>query len=326
MKPRRLPEVRALIAQPEFQDWWSALQQARKDATTAQQHYDELLSQTTLMEFRAELTQKNAIDTLYRAGECEDAAANMLHESTDLENRSYRAISDFEEQRYRVSELWYRLGAAEKNRDEKQDLAGKEKSRKAELDLRTAETLLRKASEDYERETAAKSKLWDEVERIWAKSAEVSLLMAEQRVRGKKIRREAEGLFTLAEERKARAKALRAEADAASAACEAAQGLVEALLRQARDQFGCSAGADFLYFRHKDNAKLAFCVSLIEDHDNYNVELRPLMLYAVDRARGASFLEPARLEPTSVEEGDRRFEEYFLRGRKGEARSAGGTL
>ncbi len=323
MKPRRLPEVRALIAQPEFQDWWRSLQSGRKDAESALARYDELLSQTTLMEFRAELTQKNAIDTLYKAGECEDAAANMLFESTDLENRSFRVIADFEEQRYRVSELWYRLGAAEKNLDERKELAAKEKSRKADAELRTSEALLRKASEDYERETAVKTRLWEEVERIWAKAAEVSLLMAEQRVRGKKIRREAEGMFSLAEERKARAKALRTEAEGASAACEAAQSRVEALLQHARERFDCSAGTDFLYFRHRDNAKLAYCVCLIEDHDNYNVELRPLMLYAVDRQRGAAFLEPARADSPSVEEGDRRFEEYFLRGRKGEARSAG---
>src|SRR5688572_23479361 len=115
MKPKRLSEVRALISQADFQEWWAQLVKSREEARAAQERYDELLSQNTLMEFKAELTQKNAIDTLYRAGECEDTAANMLFEATGLENRSYRVIADFEEQRYKVSELWYRLGAAEKD-------------------------------------------------------------------------------------------------------------------------------------------------------------------------------------------------------------------
>ncbi|MGQ0507464.1 MAG: hypothetical protein ACT4TC_19330 [Myxococcaceae bacterium] len=318
MKPRRLPEVRALIAQPEFQEWWLALTQARQEASTAAARYNDLLAQTALVEFQAELTQKNAIDTLYRAGECEDAAANMQSQGAELENRSYRAVSDFEEQRYRASEVWYRLGAAEKAREEKLDASTQEKSRKTEMELRTADEQLRKANDEYQRESVLKAKLWEDVEQLWGKSAEVNLAMAEQRVRGKKIRRAAEALFALAEERKGSVKTLKAQSEAASSDAENARDRVEALLQKARDQFGCSPGIDFLYFRHRDN-KRAYCVALVEDHDNYNVELRPLMLYAVDRQRGVTFLEPARIDAPSVEEGDRRFEEYFLQGRKGEA-------
>jgi hypothetical protein len=323
VKPKRLSELRALLTSPEFQGWWDSLVAARADARAATERYDELLSQTTLTEFRAELAQKNAIDTLYRAGECEDAAANMLFEATDLENRSFRVIAEFEEQRFKVSELWYRLGAAEKAIEEKQAEADRTKSKKSEGDLKLAEKGHRTTTEEYEKETARKGRLWDEVERIWAKSAEVSLLVAEQRGRGKKIRREAERLFQLAEERKAKSRELRAESDAAAGAEEAAKSRIGTLLDQARDKFGCAAGTDFLYFRQRDNQKLAFCVPLIEDHENYNVEVKPLSIYSVDRQRGVSFLEPARAEAPSTEEGDKRFEQYFLTGRKGEVRSEG---
>ena len=54
-----------------------------------------------------------------------------------------------------------------------------------------------------------------------------------------------------------------------------------------------------------------------------NVEVTPLSVYSVERQRGVSFLEPAREKAPSTEEGDKRFEEYFLTGRKGEVRSAG---
>ncbi len=319
MKPKRVGEIRALIAQSEFQDWWKELVSAREQRRTANERYDELLSQTTLLEFRAELSQKNAIDTLYRAGECEDDAANMVFEATELENRSFRAIADFEEQRYKVSELWYRLGAAEKLVEDKREQLGALRTKKAEGELKDAERALRAATDDYERETARKSRLWEEVERIWSKSAEVSMLVAEQRVRGKKTRKEAEELFALAEERKKRSHELRAEAEGAAAAVEATEKRIRQLLDQAKETFGCAAGTDFLYFRHSDQQKLALAVALVEDHESYNVEVKPLSIYLVDRQRGVAFLEPARGESASPEEGDRRFDEYFLTGRKGDA-------
>jgi hypothetical protein len=325
MKPKRLNEVLSLIAQPEFQGWWAEIQKDRAELQAAQKRYDELLAEASLTEFRAELSQKNAIDTLYRAGECEDAAANMLFEGTELENRSYRGVSDFEEQRYRVSELWYRLGASEKILDERREVHVQSNSKKAESELKLAERTHRAACDDYERETGQKNRLWDEVERIWAKSAEMSLLVVEQRLRAKRIRKEAESLFALAEERKQRSVELRAEAEEASARCEAAQAAIRAVLDRAHEQFGCAAGTDFLYFPHKDNQKMALCVPLIEDHENYNVEVIPLTVYLVDRQRGVAFLEPSVGHPPSPEEGDQRFEDYFLRGRRGKVAAAGSS-
>ena len=323
MKPKRLAEVRTLVAHPEFQQWWAELVSAREAASEAQERYDELLAQTTLMEFRAELTQKNAIDTLYRAGECEDSAASMLFEATELENRSFRVIAEFEEQRFKVSDLWYKLGASDKALEEARELHTKQPGKRTEGELKLAERAQNAASAEYERETARKNRLWEEVERIWGKSAEVSLLVAEQRGRGRKVRKEAEGLFALAEQRKQKTKELRAEAEKASAAVAAAQAKTRELLDQARERFGCATGSDFLYFRQKDNQKLAFCIPLVEDHDSYNVEVKPLSIYSVERQRGVSFLEPARADTPSAEEGDKRFEEYFLTGRKGEVRSPG---
>jgi hypothetical protein len=322
MKPKRLNEVLALLDQPELQSWWAEVQKRRAELEVAQKQQKELLSEASLTEFRSELSQKTAIDTLYRAGEFDDAAASMLFEGTDLENRSYRAVSDFEEQRFKVSEIWDRLGAAEKMLDERRESHAKANSKKSEAELKAAERTYRTTCDEYERETGRKNRLWDEVERIWARSAEVNLLVAEHRLRAKRVRKEAEALFAEAEEGKRRGADFRAKADAASSRCEAAELALRATLDRAREQFGCAVGNDFLYFSRKENPKVAFCVSLIEDHDNYNVEVLPLSVYLVDRQRGVAFLEPSTGRAASAEEGDRRFEEYFLRGRKGAIGSA----
>lgn len=312
MKPKRLSELRALIQSAEFAAWWQSLLEARAAIGATEAHYEELLAQATLIDFRAELSQKNAIDTLYRAGEHEDTAAAMLAEATDLENKSFRGVSDFEEQRYRASEAWYRLGAAEKSLEEAKD------AKRHPAEIQTLERALRSSAEDYDKENSRKARLWDEVERLWSRSAEVSLLVAEQRAQGKKVRSQAEKLFGTAEERKQKGKALRAETDAAAKAMEAAKAKASALLEQARVSFGCSSGVDFLYFRHKDDQRLAWAVALVDDRESYNVEVQPLHLYQVDRARGVGFLEPARTAPPNLEEADRRFEQYFLQGRKGQ--------
>ena len=298
MKPKRADEGVALIAQPEFQSWWAELQRARAELKAAHQRYAEMLSEASLTEFKAELLQKNAIDTLYRAGECEDGAATMMFEGTELENRSFRAVSDFEEQRFKVSEVWYRLGTAEKLLDERREALTALKTKKLETDLKAAEQIHRVAREDYDRETARKNQLWEEVERIWAKSAEANLLVSEQRVRAKRIRREAEELFALAEERKQQSGTLRAAAEKASALCQTTETALREVLDQAQRKFECSAGTDFLYFRYKEDQKLALCVSLIEDRDNYNVVLLPLSIHRVTRQRGVAFLESAFESPS----------------------------
>jgi hypothetical protein len=314
VKQRRLTDVRALLGTPEFTEWWGQLQAARAALNDTKAKYDELLAQVTLMEFRAELTQKNAIDTLYKAGEHEDTAANMLFEATDLENRSFKGVGDFEEQRYRASEAWYRLGALEKKVSDLKD-------RKRDPDeVSASERALQAAQSEYERENNRKLRAWDEVERLWARSAEVSLLVAEERALGKKVRREAEGLFAMAEDRKKRAKELKAEVEGCAQSVEHANAKVSALLLAAREKFGCATGTDFLYFRQKDDQRLAYCISLVEDKEAYNIEVKPLAVYSVDRQRGVAFLEPARAASPSLEEGDRRFEDYFLKGRKGEIR------
>ena len=99
--------------------------------------------------------------------------------------------------------------------------------------------------------------------------------------------------------------------------------IVERLLGEAATRFGCAAGEDFLYFRQKDHERWAYCLALVEDAESYNVEVHPLSIYSVEQKRGVTFLEPARERAASGDEGDKRFEEYFLQGRKGRASAVG---
>ena len=328
MKQRRLSELKAMLAQPDFQEWWNLLTRKRVELDAARKQHEELLSQKHLMEFRAEMTQKRAIDTLYQAGEFEDSATGLLAKAAELENRSFRTVAEFEDQRFRVSELWYRLGPLEKSLDEI-------KARKAPPSaVQQAQALLQSTSAEYEKQSKVKNELWSTVEKLWEQSSEVSLLVAEQRMQGKKVRRQAELLFTESEERKQRAQMLRGESEKALQQLKSVEEELKALRENARQKFDCTAGTDFLYFRSKDDPKTAFGIPLADDRDTFNIEVKALNVYVVRRAReddsvlagaarssttalsDAFFLEPAREETRSPEEGDRRFEQYFMAGRK----------
>jgi len=338
MKARRLSEVRQLVGSPELKGWWESLLQVRQAHQKAAERYDDLLGQAMLVDFRAELAQKNAIDTLYRAGELEDSAAKMAAEVQQLDNASFKTVADFEEQRIRACEVWYRACAAEKQAEslrEKHEAierrAGSEgaptakKDQEAErgrieVELKRVERSFTLLQQENERELAIKNRLWDEVERIWARSMELALLVAERRAQSAKVRSQAEVLFAQAEERKRRSRELRAEAEVAAREREAFDGKLAEALNDARARFGCAHGDEYLYFRQKESPRRAWCVALSEDDQHYNIEVKPLAIYSIDQRRGVAFLEPAVEASGSDEEGDRRFESYFLQGRKGRVR------
>src|SRR4029077_5736033 len=91
-------------------------------------------------------------------------------------------------------------------------------------------------------ESQRKVRLWEEVERMWGRSAELNLLVHEKQAEGRKIRHRAERLFREAEDRKAKGKKLREEADEQSVAREKHTERIAQLLQDARERFGCGVG------------------------------------------------------------------------------------
>jgi hypothetical protein len=334
MRAKSYAEVREVLALADFRAWFDELCRTTQAQRDAAERFDELLTQSTLLDFRAELAQKNAIDTLYQAGECEDQAARLNAESEGLENRSFEAVARFESHRVKVSEVWYRLGALEKTVQELRDRverareairgASGDSGRQRELDvergqaeqeLNKREAEHRQVEADYQRETQHKEALWNEVEQLWQESAEKSLLLHEKEVQGRKVRKRAERLFREAEDRKLRSRKLRTDADEQSVQKGDHQRRLTELLRDARERFGCAVGEEFLYFRQREHNEGIYAVSLIADSDSYNIEVKPLGLYRVDRQHGVSLLAPAS-EPQAPAPAEKRFEEFFLSGRE----------
>jgi len=297
-----------LVTSGEFVRWWKELQQARAESEAARRDWNQLLSQVGAVEAQAEVIQKEAIETLDRADECGHAAAAAHAQAAELENKSFRVVSEFEQQRFRASETWYRLGGSEKELDELREAYRKAPNRKSESELQAAERSHRHLTEQYARDTERKEKLWREVEEIWTKSAETNLVMAEQRVLGRKVRQQAEGLFAAADEKRKQTIGLRGEAERCAHRLEAAEKNIRATLDSAKQQFGAGVGTDFLYFRVAGNQEAALCVSLVADRENYNLELQPLSVYSLDSQIGVAHLEPGREKIPTPAETNSRFE------------------
>lgn len=335
MDALRLSELRDLLQSPAFAAWWAELVRAGAALRDATARREELVDQAGLMELRAELAARNAAAALSRAGAAEDRASAMSAQSQVLENKALELVAVYEELRFRVSDLWYRLGGAERILEERRENAaaagaapaptrpkGKGKLRAAQSRtlLQQAERAHGALKEEYESEARRKDRLWAEVEATWGRSFEISLLVAEGRVEAARVRGAAERLFREAEQRRDRARRMREDAARAAAECEEAERRRAEMLASARERFGCVAGREFLYWRQRDDARSGYSVPLSDDAEGHNIELRALGVYAVDRQRGVAFLEPAREGlVATVEDGDRRFEEYFLGARKGRA-------
>jgi hypothetical protein len=330
MKSVRLGDLRELLQGSAFADWWTEHARAAADLLEAQARNDDLVAQSEAMAFRSEHVQRAAIEALSRAGEEEGAATRAVADAQALENRALELLGRFEEQRFHTSDLWVRLGGAERLVEERREpatRAPRDRARaKAAADtaLRAAERSLEELRERYAYEDRRRASLWDEVEAAWASSFERSLLGAEHALAARRLRGEAERLFREAEERRARARQLAVEAEAAARERTEAERRRVELLGRARERFGCAAGETFLYWRHAHDKKSAFAVALADDVGGTNLDVKALGIYSVG-ARGAAFLEPARegLAPAS-DPGDRRFEEWFLGPRKGARRDPEG--
>lgn len=324
MKAAWLKEIQELLDRPDFRRWWEELNNLRDRLKQASGHLDDLLTQEHISRFRAELAQKEAIDTLYLAGEYEAAAARNLAEAAELDNRSYEAVSQFERHRIKVSELWSKLGSAEnalaeaRNRLENANKtpAAKREQGDIQTQVKRLEKDAKREREAYEKEAARKNRLWEEVELMWNRSLEINLTVAEKKRKGARVRTAAEKLFRAAEDNKIKTESLAAGVKQAQDDKKNLEKAIREQYDRARQQFNCLIEEDFLYWPQRENNRMVYCVPLLDDREAYNIEIKSLHLYQTERQKGVEFLEPLSLTPKGGDAGDTRLEAFFNAGRK----------
>jgi len=335
MKAKYLKELKNLLESDVFKEWWSKYNEKKIEISHITSSIDEMMAQENLHLFRASLVQKRALDRIEESSQMEALAAKWLAEASDMDNKSYEAVAKFESKRVEVSELWFKVGALDhevevlrqevetlrkrlesaSDRQEVMNLRTTLKSKEQTLESTTKE--LSKISELYEREAAKKKKLWEDVEMIWGISIEYNLKVAEAQAKSKKFKREAEQFLKESNYDSKRANDLHTEIEQKKSEKEQAEQYIQELLRLAKEKFDCIAEDEFLYWQQKENAQFIYCIPLITDLDNYNIEIRALSIYQVDRAKGVAFIEPLPGEKRIKDEEDTRLDDFFIKGRKG---------
>lgn len=162
---------------------------------------------------------------------------------------------------------------------------------------REAEERARQLAGRFEAQPQAgrrRDRLWEQVERARSRAFGLSLQVAERRQQARRVRLAAERLLEEAGERRARWRRLWTDLAAARREHGAAIRARSRLLAAARQRFGCVAGTSFLYWRSREDGHRALALALADDGESYNVEVRALGVYRVDRRRGVALLDPAR--------------------------------
>ena len=333
MKALLTRDLEAILQKKKFIEWWQNLVDLEEKLTEVRLRHEELLAQANLMNFRAEFTQKKAIDMLYLAGEHEDSAAQAMAEAADIENKSYEAVANFESQRIAVSDMFSRMDAKEheilslltevrevkasfieaKDSEKKKELEGVLKKKEGEMSRKERD--FRELSLDYEHEKNRKLSLWEEVEQMWSRSLNIILEASEKRIKSRTKHREAETLFKEAERHKINAQALDSEVLEAEKEIEHYKKKIEELRILAQTLFGCMVGDAFLYWPVRQDNKKVFCVPIFSQSEGYNIELQSRHIYLIDRQRGVGFIEPLPPKGEIQEDEDSRIDEFFIRGR-----------
>lgn len=311
-QPRTSRELQQLIASDGFREWAATHDRLRIQVKAAR--VGELA-----------VTGDPAVEMMFRAGELDEQAAKYYTEYAAVENQSLEALAAYESQRMRATQYWQLWDAAEKRvqdaRTQVNELSSEieaEKRRKGDVSrlserLKEAERQrdqLAKVAEDSktesDRQYAERLRLWDEVEDSWQRSLRANLARSEYAYQARRSRSEAEALFAGTE-----VDAPMNEQDA-TAAVEAAERDYFAHLDAGRDAFKCVLIEEFVFIPIADDSKWVWCVPLVEEPDEFNVQLSRLAIYQIERGRALDYIEPVALaELESAEEDDPRLSAFF---------------
>ncbi len=315
MKKRRLEDIEAVVASSSFKSWLEDLVSTRSELRDAEERGEGLLDRAFHLELDCERDQKKAMDALERSADEEAQVAGLLSEVSRIENSALEKLGSYEEQRFRASDAWVRLGAVERRLEEARESRGAVEeqaddgasSKDPELTRLVREH--RSVHEIYERECERKARLWSDVESLWDRAMELGLLAAEKQTALARRKRQAERLFRASAQKQEEARTLREEAESLVGVKAKLKDSAAGYLIIAREQFGAIAGESFLYWPCEERDKQVWCVSLVRDVETYNIEVEPETVYRVGARDGVSRIEPLTVHTSSSEKD--RVEAWF---------------
>ncbi len=322
MKAKSVKNVRRLVRSAEFKEWRDRYAALLEEVERAHGRFEDPITHT-----------------VWRAGELDDASARAHTEFIELDD-DFEALSSFEMQRQKASELWIELHKVEKvledHRQAASDLRQKIEARRKgrrmtssvdefqrrQSELGDLEAVIESAAREveeirtsFDEAVVQREELWAHVETEWTEAFRANMARAEYAYAARRVRQHAE-LVNQQPETPAEDEESGGD-DEVQAIIDDLEGMIQELIQEAETEFGCILIAEFLYWPHQDDVRAALCVSLVEERHHLNLQINPLQVYEIERSKGIDFIAPVPEDDADAD--DPRLESFFLEDRPGVA-------
>lgn len=297
VEPKNARGILKLVASPEFSAWSESYERMRVQVAE--------LRVAEVME-----SDDPAVEMMFRAGELDEQAARYYAEYAAIENESLENLAAYEAQRMRATQHWMVAHAAEKNLEDGRtqvseltaeiEAAKKNKSpdlSRLEERLKESERQRDQQAEianntkvESDKQYAERLRLWDIVEESWHRSLHANLARSEYAYQARRGRRLSEALFAGDIEHADH------EGDDLTAKVEEAERGYFEHIKEAREKFDVLMIEEFMFSPIDNDSRWVWCVPLIDESDEFNVQLSRYQIYRIERGRALDFIEPVVVE------------------------------
>lgn len=318
MKAKSITEIRATLADSDFQAWFTRRDELRKSLETARVEFDEVDTQYETTRYRYQYIQRKAEKLVFDAGECIDQSARAQADFASVENDSFQLLSDFENQSQLLQDAVIERDQIEKalegDRLESSGIGGsggQDKDLSSSIGANAKE--LQGANELVERRQTELNSAWVKVEGTWERSFTSNMARSEFSYQARRLHRQAELAFRESKELKSSMQYLGEKRERLGESQASLSKELEEHQRNGAEKFACSIISDFLFWAHETDVHAAVCVPLIDEFEHFNIQIHAKKVYLISQEKGLDFIEPLPEEEMGDE--DPRLESFFKEGR-----------
>jgi len=333
VKSHRTRSLKELISTSDFRTWHAKHNELNAELLALEDKREDVELKLNIARFETEFIQGNADQTFLSAGDFEDQSARSEAEYASIENDSFQLLSDFEDKSRDEEDARIALHGLEeqleKKRGSRSEVSGKaaaaEKQGTSDAGIsdeelknlggeiaglgRQVETARKRLREEQKR----RESLWDQVEETWVTAFRANMRRSEFSYQGRRIRARAERLFGKAETVRRRIDELSSQLAVLDEKLSSVKADMMRHLEHARKNFDCTVVDEFLFWPHDDDVHAALCVPLVDEQSHFNIQIKALKVYQIERDKGLDFIEPVPEE--EMADDDPRLESFFNEGR-----------
>lgn len=299
MERLELPAIRSLVQTEQFGSWFAEFSGLQARRSMLQDELKELNLKRKRMLFECGHWREEADEILLESSSLRSQVDSLEANAARAEAEAYRVLMRYENKRAEVTELWERIGVVELRVDDYQDEATRNRiQKKIQPELNRLRDAYRSGSEK-------KELLWEEHERLWIRTAEASLTGPEVTIRADRLEARYADLVREADQYRAQADALSEQVGELREDLQAVESALQALKASANEHFNCLCHREFLYWLAGDDRDLVYLVPLIDNRDDYNIEVRARHLYQCGAEDGVSRLAPVANDSDEDEDMNR---------------------